>query len=265
MTDTSIRLSAYLDGELDAAEARSVEAMLEKDPALQAELDALIAADALAQDQFDALLNEPVPLALAQKIKSLPVGTPPSRTASRPVARPVWGALAAGLALFMFGGVGGYVLKDRISPAGSQVAQAGWLNDIADYHAIYAAQQRHLVEVGADEADHLKAWLGASVGADFSIPDLSGFGLTFEGGRLLVANGKPVAQLMYRQADGTVIALCLQSSPNGDAASPPVFKLQTIKGFDFVSWKGNGAAYVVIGPGGQPDLTEIAAQAAREI
>ncbi|MBU2484956.1 MAG: anti-sigma factor, partial [Alphaproteobacteria bacterium] len=102
-------------------------------------------------------------------------------------------------------------------------------------------------------------------GVAFSIPDLTGFGLTFEGGRLLVANGKPVAQLMYRQADGTVIALCLLSSPNGDQASPPAFKQQTIKGFDFVSWKGNGAAYVVVGPGGQSGLADIAAQAAREI
>lgn len=261
MTDISIKLSAYLDGELDAAEARSVEALLEKDPALQAELDALIAADAMAEEQFDALLGDPVPLALAQKIKALPVGTPPSRAASSPV----WGALAAGLALFVFGGMGGYLLKDRISPAGSLVAQAGWLNDIADYHAVYAGQQRHLVEVRADESDHLKKWLGASVGVAFSIPDLTGFGLTFEGGRLLVANGKPVAQLMYRQADGTVIALCLLSSPNGDQASPPAFKQQTIKGFDFVSWKGNGAAYVVVGPGGQSGLADIAAQAAREI
>ncbi|GAB5459914.1 anti-sigma factor family protein [Hoeflea alexandrii] len=261
MTDISIKLSAYLDGELDAAEARSVEAMLEKDPALQAELDALIAADALAQDQFDALLGDPVPLALAQKIKALPVGAAPSR----PASPPVWAALAAGLALFVFGGLGGYLLKDRISPAGDQVAQAGWLNDIADYHEIYAGQQRHLVEVRADESDHLKKWLGASVGVAFSIPDLTGFELTFEGGRLLVANGKPVAQLMYRQADGTVIALCLQSSPNGDTASSTVFKEQTIKGFDFVSWKSNGAAYVVVGPGGQSGLIDIAAQAAREI
>ncbi len=261
MTDISIKLSAYLDGELDPAEARSVEALLEKDPALQAELDALIAADAMAEEQFDALLGDPVPLALAQKIKALPVGTPPSRAASRPV----WGALAAGLALFVFGGMGGYLVRDRIAPAGEQVARAGWLTDIADYHAVYSSQQRHLVEVTADESDHLKQWLGTSIGVAFSIPDLTGFGLTFEGGRLLVANGRPVGQLMYRQADGTVIALCLQSSPNGDTGSAPVFKEQTIKGFDFVSWKQNGAAYVVVGPGGQPDLEAIADTAAREI
>jgi len=259
MTDLSIRLSAYLDGELEADDARAIEALLQSDPAAQAELDALMAADAMAQDQFAALLDDPVPLALAQKIRSSPVGMP----AARPAPRRFGGAIAAGLALFIFGGAGGYLLKDQIAPSGTEVARAGWLSDIADYHAIYATQQRHLVEVAADEADHIEKWLGATVGVAFSIPDLSQFGLTFEGGRLLVAAGKPVAQLMYRLQDGTVIALCLQSSP--DALPAAEFQQRTIKGFDFISWKADGAAYVVIGPGGQPDLSGIAALAAREV
>lgn len=261
MTDLSTKLSAYLDGELDAADALVIEALVSSDPAAQAELDALMAADALALEQFDALLSDPVPLALAQKIKSSPAGTP----SARPASRPVWGSLAAGLALFIFGGAGGYLLNDQIAPTSTVVASAGWLSDIADYHAVYASQQRHLVEVAANESDHLQKWLGESVGVGFSIPDLSGFGLTFEGGRLLVANGKPVGQLMYRQPDGTVIALCLQSSPDGAMTSAPGFKQQTLKGFDFISWKADGAAYVVIGPGGNPGLADIAAVAAREV
>lgn len=259
MTDLSMKLSAYLDGELDAADAEMIEALLESEPAAQAELDALMAADAMAQEQFDVLLNEPVPLALAQKIKSSPVGMAPAP------ARPIWAAIAAGLVLFIFGGMGGFFVKDQISPTGTVVASAGWLSDIADYHAIYSTQQRHLVEVSADESDHIVKWLGATVGVDFAIPDLTDFGLTFEGGRLLVANGKPVAQLMYLDSEGTVIALCLQSGASGSAASAPEFKEQTIKGFDFVSWNENGARYVVIGPGGKPGLSDIASFAAREV
>lgn len=261
MTDLSIKLSAYLDGELEAADAREIEALLESDPAARAELDALMAADALASEQFDALLMDPVPLALAQKIRSSPVSRPPARVS----ARLIGGALAAGLAFFVSGGIGGYFLKDQIAPGGTVVAKAGWLSDIADYHAVYASQQRHLVEVPAEESAHIVNWLGATVGVEFSIPDLSDFDLTFEGGRLLVAAGKPVAQLMYRQSDGAVIALCLQSGSSGGAVSAPGFKEQTIKGFDFVSWSANGARYVVIGPGGKPGLAEIASQAAREV
>lgn len=257
MTDLSMKLSAYLDGELEAADAEMIEALLETDPSAQAELDALMAADAMALEQFDALLNDPVPLALAQKIRSSPVGMAPSR--------PIWAAIAAGLVLFIFGGMGGFFVKDRISPSGAVVADVGWLSDIADYHAVYSAQKRHLVEVSADESDHIVKWLGGTVGVDFSIPDLTSFGLTFEGGRLLVANGKPVAQLMYLDSEGTVIALCLQSGTSGSAESAPEFKEQTIKGFDFVSWTDDNAKYVVIGPGGKPGLVDIAALSAREV
>jgi len=254
MTDFSAKLSAYLDGELDPTEAAAVEVRLAGDAGAQAELDALIQADATAQEQFEELLNDPVPFALAQQIKAAPL------QAQTTPARPIWGTLAASLLVFILGGIGGYVFKGQSEP----IQTAGWLADIADYHVVYASQGRHLVEVGADEADHIETWLGNTVGASFSIPDLSGFDLTFEGGRLLVANGKPVAQLMYRQPDGTVIALCLQRS-NKDDGTVPEFNAQTINGFDFVSWTAGGADYVVIGPEGQPDLAAIAANAALDI
>lgn len=256
MTDLSVKLSAYLDGELNAIEADKIETLLAEDPNAQAELDALMEADALALEQFDAQLNDPVPFSLAQQIKNTPLEPRP-----QPVARPIWGTLAASLVIFAMGGVGGYLVK---GPTTTTVASAGWLADIADYHAVYASQGRHLVEVGADESDHIETWLGNTVGTSFTIPDLTEFGLTFEGGRLLVANGKPVAQLMYRQPDGTVIALCLQrsDSPAGDG---PNFNERTINGFDFVSWRAGDAAYVVIGPDGQPNLGDIAAAAALEI
>ena len=254
MTDFSEKLSAYLDGELDPTAAEAIEARLATDRTAQAELDAMMHADGVAGEQYKEQLNDPVPFALAQQIKKAKL---PEKAAP---ARPIWGALAASLVVFALGGIGGYALKDQTAP----VQTVGWLADIADYHAIYASQGRHLVEVGADEADHIETWLGNTTGANFSIPDLSGFGLTFEGGRLVVANGKPVAQLMYRDADGVVVALCLQQG-GANAGPAPTFNAQTINGFDFVSWSAPGADYVVIGPSGTPELGDIAAAAALEI
>ncbi len=255
MTDFSTKLSAYLDGELDVAAAEEVEARLARDPAAQAELDLLMGIDAMAKEQFAEELDAPVPFALAQQIKNTPLQEP-----SAP-SRPVWGALAASLVVFALGGIGGYALKGQTS---APVVTAGWLADIADYHAVYAAQGRHLVEVGADESDHIETWLGNTIGAPFSIPDLSAYDLTFEGGRLLVANGKPVAQLMYRDATGAVVALCLQQSAT-QTDGPPSFNARTINGFDFVSWRAGTAQYVVIGESGKPDLADIAVAAALEI
>ena len=168
--------------------------------------------------------------------------------------------MAASLVVFVLGGIGGFALRGEAPPTQT----AGWLADIADYHAVYASQGRHLVEVGADESDHIETWLGNTIGASFNIPDMTAFGLSFEGGRLLVANGKPVAQLMYRDAEGTVVALCLQRS-NSAGDGSPTFKEHTINGFDFVSWTADGADYVVIGPNGQPELNAMAMQASLEI
>lgn len=254
MTDLSLKLSAYLDGELEPIEAETIEARLDSDPAVQAEFDALVLAQVMGQEQFEAQLIHPVPLALVKQIKQ---ATP---QAAPVPSRPVWGALAASLVALVIGGVGGFLIKDQVTP----IQTAGWLSAIADYHGVYASQGRHLVEVSADEADHIEAWLGKTVGAEFKIPDLIEFGLTFEGGRLLVANGKPVAQLMYRQENGTVIALCLQRS-NSVHEGQPTFEESTINGFDFVSWSAQGADYVVIGPSGQPNLGAVATQAALEI
>jgi anti-sigma factor RsiW len=255
MTDFSKQLSAYLDGELDIAAADAVEQRLSTDPAAQAELDALMESDAIAQEFYEAELDAPVPFALAQQIKNAAM---PEQVAPKP--RPIWGALAASLVVFALGGFGGYTLKGDAPAAPSK----GWIAAVADYHAVYAGQTRHLVEVGADESDHIETWLGNTVGATFTIPELSEFGLTFEGGRLVVANGKPVAQLMYRDADGAVVALCLQQS-NTPAEGAPSFKQQTINGFDFVSWNAGDANYVAIGPMGLPDLNAIAEAAALEI
>ncbi len=264
MNDLSIKLSAYLDGELDATEAQAIEERLANEPEMQAELDALMEADALALEQFDLELADPVPFSLAQQIRNTPLDAHPSAAAAPPTpanspSRPLWGTLAASLVIFAMGGAGGYLVKDQTA---STVVARSWLTDIADYHAIYASQGRHLVEVGASESDHIETWLGNTVGANFTIPDLTAYDLTFEGGRLVVAAGKPVAQLMYRDPTGAVIALCLISS---DQPATQDFKAQSLNGFDFVSWRSGDAAFVVIGPDGQPNLGDIAQAAAQEI
>lgn len=259
MTDLSEKLSAYIDGELTDQDAAELEAILVRDPEVQAELDALIAADSFAQEKFEAELDAPVPFALAQQIKAAELEPLPANQ-STAIRRPIWASIAAGLAIFFVGGIGGYALNDRVQP---EQAPA-WLTQIADYHGVYEAQNRHLVEVGADEADHIETWLGNTVGAQFSIPDLTSHGLTFEGGRLVVAAGKPVAQLMYRTADGTVVALCLQKSDK-DPKVPPTFNERSINGFDFVSWSSDGADYVVIGPQDTSELIDIAETAALEV
>lgn len=260
MTDLSTKLSAFLDGELEQQEMDAVTALLDTDAAAQAELERLMAADDLAKGAFAEMLDMPVPIGLAQKVRDLPVADAATNSG------PSWmGRIAAGLVFLALGSAGGYWGAQQLGTAPVTVAQSGWLDDIADYHAVYAEQVRHLVEVPASESEHLQAWLGKTVGTAFNIPDLTEFGLTFEGGRLLVAGGEPVAQLMYRKADGTVFALCFQASEPAADQAAPTFRESTRRGFDFVSWTDSGARFVVIGPQGAPDLGGIAESAALSI
>jgi anti-sigma factor RsiW len=257
------RISAYLDGALPAAERLKLEAEMATDPALAAEVEALRQVDAALKRGFADMLNDPVPLQLARSIEATaaPAPTAPMRAPQR------WGGLrsiAAGLALIGLGaGLGAIVTRAVTPPQVIAEAAPGWLDQVAEYHAVYAAQGRHLVEVPASEQAHLETWLADQTGVPFTVPDLTASGLTFQGARLLVANGKPVAQLMYKDAGGQVVAVCFMTG--GDAALAEdeiVFADRQIGTFDLVSWKDRTASYVVIGPSGRQDLRRIAETAA---
>jgi anti-sigma factor RsiW len=255
------RISAYLDGALPEADRRALEALIANDPAVAEEVEALRRVDDLLAGGFADMLAAPVPLHLARVIEK-----------TRPEAAPAasWTglrSLAASIALVAVGAAGGAVVATSLAPP-AEIAQAktGWLDHVAEYHAVYAAQGRHLVEVPASDRAHLEKWLSEQTGVAFTVPDLSASGLSFEGGRLLVANGKPVAQLMYKDADGQVIAVCFMTG--GDAAlgdGETIFADRQIGGFDMVSWKDRAASYVVIGPASRPDLRQIAETAAVDL
>ncbi len=248
MNISTDQLSARLDNALPAPEAAAIDRALAADPALKARYDALAAADAAARADFAAMLAAPLPLSLARAVGSAPAV--PARAAN--ADRPLWTRLAAGLVLLAIGAGGGWMAARQSTPA------RDWIADVGDYHAVYAAQTRHLAEVPASEADHIVTWLTAQVGPQAEIPDLTANGLTFEGARLLVADGKPVAQLMYSDAAGQVVALCWIASdkPPTDAATP-----RALGAFDAFVWGEPGARYILIGPKGYPTLPAIAATA----
>lgn len=254
MTISTEKLSAYLDGELPPNDMLEVESALENDTALQAELEALIQADDAFKAHFNKQLSDPIPLDLAKAIEAFEAPSV-ANTAAPPRSRFWLASATAVLALFVGLAGGVFLGKSSMQPAGqTQVAARGWLDDIAAYHRVYAAQKRHLVEVPASEAAHIEAWLTSSVGTLVEIPDLTARGLTFEGGRLLVAAGKPVAQLIYTDATGAVVALCAiqTATPLEGLAN------RRVDGFDMVSWGAGTANFVLIGDQGRADLTQIA-------
>lgn len=263
MTDFPMKLSAYLDGELSDEESKIVENRLASDPQAVREMEALISADALAKNCFNDLLEEPISFALAQQIRTTEI-----ETTQRSHGSSQWKSIAASLIVFVLGGIGGYYLNENSGTSQAIIADGGWLRKIADYHAIYEKQKRHLVEVPGSEVKHIEKWLGKTIATNFSVPDLSEHKVNFEGARLLVIQGKPVAQLIYKESDGTVIALCFKKRAAEKVEMPSndfKFKTTSINKFDFVSWKTDKASFTVVGPHGKTNLKEIATLAANRI
>lgn len=280
-------LSAYLDGELTAGDVATLEAALAEDMALQGELALLIEADQMAQEEFAAVTAEPVPDALIAAINGAgseaepiapepktpelqPALTPRPEPLPEPLPEPAniphapstsgWAIAAAVVGALMIGGAGGLYFGGVATQQETSTV-AAWIADIADYHAVYAAQVRHLVEVPAEEADHIETWLTATLGADVVIPELAEQGLTFEGARLLVAAGRPVAQLLYTDSDGAVVALCqIQADTPQEAA-----RQDAIGGFDLVSWGAGDANFVIVADEGRPDLRDIVEAASGQV
>jgi anti-sigma factor RsiW len=256
-------LVAYVDGELPAAEAREIEAWLGSDPEAE-ELRRHLQEDALAlRGLFGAVLREPVPEALSARIGA-PAGTRaaagaavvglPQRARPRPMGP--WLA-AASIACLVLGGVAGFYGGDyqaRQEIAAMPAQPPSWIMQVAQYHRVYAGEKRHLVEVAAEETPHIEAWLGKRLELPFRVPDLSAFGLTFKGARMLVINGEPVAQLIYLPADGRAFALCVIRSKREDK---PLTASQQ-DDLNLVDWREKGYGFVAIGWEDQAELRAIA-------
>ncbi|MEZ5935018.1 MAG: hypothetical protein R3F54_24420 [Alphaproteobacteria bacterium] len=135
-------------------------------------------------------------------------------------------------------------LQQLVGMEADLAASKNWLGQIAQYHRVYAeTARRHLVEVGADELDHIQEWLSGMLGREIVAPDLTRFGVTFAGARLLAINDEPVAQLVYLDADDRPLALCVIPSTGGAKSPTP-----SVDGeLNLVDWRDDRYGYAVVG------------------
>ncbi len=267
-------LVSFADGELDPVTEQLVAEQVSADPVLAARVE-MFRRTAI---QLRAALSSPdqlrVPDALLANVSRLIDGKTPVRRdvfpgpqtgkgllgrrpdrASR-FARSLWlpAAAAAAVAGFMLGGAN----LARYMPFGggaSGAAVAHVLEEVADYHGVFALEQEHLVEVRADRKAHIESWLGSRVKLAFQVPDLAGYDLTFQGARMLAVDRRPVAQLIYTGKDGVPVALCIALAEEDTRVA-----LQGREdGETMLYGRGEGRhIFIVAGPRGNASLRAIA-------
>jgi anti-sigma factor RsiW len=130
-------------------------------------------------------------------------------------------------------------------PTGQVSPSDQLLDEVADYHIVYARETIHQVEVPASQLAHIQAWLGDLLHRRLRVPDLSDRGLTFAGARLLVVAGKPVAQLLYHWPgrEHEPLGLCIALGSDGDEGP----RTDAREGVQQVLWRRTGYTYVLVG------------------
>lgn len=242
-------LHAYADGLLEAARRAEVEAWLAAHPEDAARVQAWAAQNRALHEAFDGVLNEPLPLELV-------------RAASKRQGRPTqaWRAAAA---VFVVAGAGLLGYGVGVHQAGTQVHYAALPRAAAVAHVVYSPEQRHPVEVEAQHADHLVAWLSKRLGHELHAPDFRAQGFDLLGGRLLPGEAGPVAQFMYQ--DGLNRRITLYVRRDQAKAAETGFRHAREDGVEVFYWVDRGLGYALSGNVDKAEMGRLADAAYRQI
>jgi anti-sigma factor RsiW len=239
-------LSAYVDGELDAAAIAEVEQLLAQDPQARRTVETHRETSALLRAAFAEPLFNPG----AERLLHTP---PPRRTTPRSIAT----AIAASVLACIIGFGGGLLWSGHDGNP-----RMALLDEVTEYHQVFSRETTHLVEVPASQPDEIRRWLGHRIERRLDIPDLTQAGLAFSGARLQVVDGKPVATLYYTRDRGAPIALCLTQF---EGAVEPL-QVERRNGMRIASWFDGHFAYLLVGDleaGMARALAELAAEQLR--
>jgi anti-sigma factor RsiW len=230
-------IHAYLDGELDPAEALAVEQRMIEEPALAAERDRLEMLHRVLQER---LPREAVPPDLRRRIERS-IGLHAINS------RPSWRALAASVALVA-------ILASGTTWAVLHPQRGG---DIAD--AVVSGHVRALMapqssDVLSSDRHTVKPWFNGRIPQAPRVVDLSSQDFTLVGGRLDVVERVPVPSLLYQRRQHLI---SLTAIPKKGAALAPTRR--TVDGYNIVGWNDDEVSYWATSDINQKELDEFAA------
>ena len=220
------RLHALVDGRLPPEQAALLRASL--DAATGEDADAWARQRALLRTLHGDWLQRPLPEALHQAAERLQNQHAQRRRWA------TWSGVAAGWVL-AFGL--GWALHGASGGGATQAMAAPRLfaQQATVAHAVYQPEQRHPVEVAAQQQAHLVQWLSKRLGVALKPPVLEAQGFHLMGGRLLPGEtGQARAQFMYEDQAGQRVTLYVSVLKPGTAATSAPASFQ---------WSSDGASH----------------------
>lgn len=260
-------LMAFVDGELDDATAGEVARAVESDAELAARVRIFNDSAVMVRAAFADAVDEPVPERLLLAARGMPASATVVPLRRRTViARWVALPLAASVAALMIGaGAGYWAARAPVATPGAELAAAsGLVDNLAGYYDLYTvpasgknAEQVAFADMRTDERDGLQSWLSSRLERETKVPDLSPFGYTLRGGRIVISEGRPAGQILYENPkDKQPIAIYVGTTNKRDAQ----ITLDQRKDVNVAYWRREGRTIAVFGKSDKTVIRDIAAK-----
>ncbi|HZV67808.1 MAG TPA: anti-sigma factor [Telluria sp.] len=221
-------LPAYLDNELDAANAVQLALHLATCPACQAQAERLLALRATLKEHAT---HYTAPAALRASLRKALRAAAPRR---RPWASLAWAWSAAGAA--------GAAFAVTLALLLAQPSNADRLDGELLASHVRSLMPDHLADVASTDQHTVKPWFAGKL--DYSPPviDLARQEFALLGGRVDVVDARPVAALAYRHRQH-IVNLYVWPDKAGRAAAP---RASSQRGFQLLQWSQGGMRYAAV-------------------
>jgi anti-sigma factor RsiW len=256
--NSALLVHAYLDGELDPANALEIAQQMSTEPALAAEGERVKALQRLIHEQ---LPREEAPPGLHARIEASVGGL------RRPRAQPSWRALAASIA---FGGVtqqhaqpSWRALAASIALTAMVTGSSTWfvvgsqptttVADLLVSDHIRALMAPEPVDVVSSDRHTVKPWFNGRIPKSPRVVDLAKQDFPLIGGRIDVVGQTPVSTLVYRHAKHLISLTEVPAESHILDRTP-----RTVNGYNVVHWIENGVSYWAISDVAPKDLEDFA-------
>jgi anti-sigma factor RsiW len=238
--DNSVLLvHAYLDGELDPANALGIAQQMGSDPALAAEGERVKALQRLIHER---LPREEAPPGLHARIEASVGGLRRQR------AQPSWRALAASIALTAMVASGSTWFVAGSQPPNMMIADAL----VSDH--IRALMAPEPVDVVSSDRHTVKPWFNGRISNSPRVVDLAKQDFPLVGGRIDVVGQTPVPTLVYRHAKHVISVTAMPAESRFEVGSTA----RPVNGYNVVHWSENGVSYWAVSDVAAKDLEEFA-------
>jgi anti-sigma factor RsiW len=240
-------IHAYVDGALSGERREQVERALEQNPALAAKVSDYFSLNSMFHERYDRVLNEPVPARLRPR---------KTRNWREAMNWPQFAGMAAALVLGIGIGVGTDMGKSLPGVNGMGASSSDtrpvsadstemFARKVAYAHVVYMPAVTRPSDMGKGHEEEFVQLLANKLGTDVHPPMLAKSGFQLDGGRMLPGKDGPMAQFMYRNADGERVTLVI--SHRNTSSNTTAFRLYQDGPVNVFYWVDGNFGYAVSG------------------